>query len=124
MQKTFRVDMVEILNTTRHSIRFQSQTGELIEVPSSGWLISAQPQEVEAGSCGPARLVKTVFVADPATQTKLETYREANPEVVVAGSMIAAQAYPGLVYAVTPAPGFERVSVEEKRMNPLKWTTF
>lgn len=43
---------------------------------------------------------------------------------LVVGSIIAAQAYPGLVVAMVPAPGFERVPPEEKRMRPDKFTTF
>lgn len=40
------------------------------------------------------------------------------------GSIIAAQAYPGQVVAMTPAPGFERVPPAEKLMSCEKFTTF
>jgi hypothetical protein len=43
---------------------------------------------------------------------------------VVVGSIIAAQAYPGLVVAMTPAPGYERKPPTEKRMRPDKFTVF
>lgn len=42
----------------------------------------------------------------------------------IVGSIIAAQAYPGEVVAMTPAPGYERVAPAEKRMNPHKFTIF
>lgn len=44
--------------------------------------------------------------------------------LAVVGSIIAAQAYPGRVVAMTPVPGFERVSPAEKRMRCDKFTTF
>jgi len=40
------------------------------------------------------------------------------------GSIIAAQAYPGQVVAMTPTPGYERVPPAEKRMNPDKFNIF
>lgn len=43
---------------------------------------------------------------------------------LVIGSIIAAQAYPGLVVAMIPAPGYERVAPSEKRMRPDKFTVF
>ena len=43
---------------------------------------------------------------------------------VVVGSIVAAQAYPGLVVGTTPAAGFERVPPAKRRMNPQKFVTF
>ncbi|GAH77449.1 unnamed protein product, partial [marine sediment metagenome] len=47
-----------------------------------------------------------------------------NPNAIIIGSIISAQAYPGEVFAMTPAPGFERVPPDQKRMNPFKFTMF
>ena len=44
--------------------------------------------------------------------------------ILIIGSIVAAQAYPGQVVAMTPAPGYERVPVDQKRMNPDKFTIF
>lgn len=43
---------------------------------------------------------------------------------LVVGSIIAAQAYPGLVAAMIPAPDYERVAPSEKRMRPDKFTVY
>ena len=43
---------------------------------------------------------------------------------MVVGSIIAAQAYPGLVVAMVPAPGYERRPPAEKRMRPDKFTIY
>ncbi len=51
---------------------------------------------------------------------------ETHPVVTlrIIGSIIAAKAFPGVVFGMTPAKGFERVAPAEKRMNPSKFTTF
>ncbi len=51
-------------------------------------------------------------------------YREHGPSVLIVGSIIAAQAYPQQVVAMTPAPGYERVPPAEKRMRPGKFTVY
>lgn len=43
---------------------------------------------------------------------------------IIIGSIIAAQAYPGKVCAMIPAPGHERVPPAEKRMRTDKFTIF
>jgi len=43
--------------------------------------------------------------------------------ILLIGSIIAAQSYPG-VLAMVPAPGYERVPPAEKRMRPDKFTIF
>lgn len=44
--------------------------------------------------------------------------------LVIVGSIIAAQAYPGKVFGLTPVPGYERVAPAEKRMSSDKFVTF
>ena len=52
--------------------------------------------------------------------TYVESYSDGT--LIIVGSIIAAQAYPGNVYAMTPAPGYERA--KEKLMSCEKFTTF
>jgi hypothetical protein len=97
----------------------------LFEVPASGFIVNAKPVEENAGKAAwgnSARLVRTRFDPDPATEETLQAVQKAG--VLAVGSIIAAQAYPGLVLAMTPAPGYERAAPAEKRMNPWKYTTF
>ena len=114
-----------IINTTPHVIRFQSSSGEVYEIEPCGVLINARPVEEHAGvHLSGAELVRTKFVADPASEEALARLEAQNPGAVIIGSIIAAQAFPGRVLAMVPAPGFERVPPAEKRMRDDKFTTF
>lgn len=119
---------VVVCNTTPHPVTMQDVTGELVTVePSEDFMINAKAKEEQVSPL----FVKTVFEATKDGEKRLrsiercftEFYR--NGEVlVVVGSIIAAQAYPGRVVAMTPVPGFERVAPSEKRMRCDKFTTF
>jgi hypothetical protein len=67
--------------------------------------------------------VRPRFVGTPEGERIAREALEEGANVVV-GSIIAAQAYPGLVVAMTPAPGYERKPPTEKRMRPDKFTVF
>ena len=120
---------VLVVNTTPHAIRFQETDGSLVEVPSNPkFLINAKAVETKVSDL----LVKTSFVGtEDGTKVinTLEDYYQGQPDsgikhLVIVGSVIAAQAYPGRVVAMTPVPGFERVAPAEKRMSIDKFTTY
>jgi len=113
---------VTIINTTPHTITFKD-AGKLIPVPTSGILINAKVVETVVKSGNPT-LVKTNFIASEEDEEKLSQIEIAHPGVLPIGSIIAAQAFPGRVFGMTPILGFERVAPQEKRMNPDKFTTF
>jgi len=96
-----------------------------IEVSPSGVVINARPVEQPIGlhPCG-AELVQTKFVATEEEERKLDILEQKYPNAIIVGSIIAAQAFPGRVFALVPAPGFERVAPAEKRMLPNKFTSF
>lgn len=119
---------VVVCNTTPHPVTMQDVTGELVTVePSEDFVINAKAKEEQVSPL----LVKTVFEATEDGEKRLrsiercfsEFYRDGGVLAVV-GSIIAAQAYPGRVVAMTPVPGFERASLAEKRMRCDKFTTF
>lgn len=117
---------MNIINVTPHPINFLNNDGTEFEVPTSRWVISASTTEriVEKRADGVV-LVETVFVStDEGREAINEIYSEYGPDAIIVGSIIAAQAYPGQVVAMTPAAGFERVPPAEKRMNPHKFTIF
>lgn len=113
---------VTIINTTPHTITFED-AGELIFVPTSGILINAKAIETIIKE-GIPTLVKTNFVASEEDEKKLIQIETEFPGIIPIGSIIAAQAFPGRIFGMTPMPGYERVAIEEKRMNPGKFTTF
>ncbi|MBF7084397.1 hypothetical protein IT084_15700 [Desulfallas sp. Bu1-1] len=117
--------MKQIINTTPHPITFQSVTGEAYQVPPCGILINARPVEQPAGTHpSGAELVRTRFVPDSASAEALAQLEAENPGAIIVGSIIAAQAFPGRVFALVPVPGFERVPPAEKRMRDDKFTVF
>ncbi len=114
-----------IVNVTPHPLNFRDQDGTEFEVPTSGVIINASAVEdkVENHSSG-AELVRVRFVPNEESVAALDRIEAENPGAVIVGSIIAAQAFPGRVLALTAAPGYERRPPAEKRMNPNKFTTF
>lgn len=116
-----------IVNTTPHPINFEAE-GAVVQVPcDKAALLNAKAKSIEVG----ADLVTTKFSPTAEGQDLIEAIETACAEtygaempVRIVGSMIAAQAYPMQVVAMTPAPGFERVAPAEKRMNPDRFTVF
>ena len=112
---------VTIFNATPHPIRFWKEGwDEPVEVETDV-LINAKPVETLVKTENNVQFVKTNFVGDDAGKAVIGDVPQG---VLIVGSIIAAQAYPGQVVAMTPAPGFERVAPAEKRMNPDKFTVF
>lgn len=119
---------VAYVNTTPHNINFG--VNEVVTVLStSGLLVNAIPTE-ELVKAGKINFIKTSFqkedeVGDFLTALALLIINQTSVEdVVFVGSIIAAQAYPGVIVALTPCKGYERVAPQEKRMNIDKFTIF
>ena len=127
------IDGKTVVNTTPHPINFLNKDGETVIVPSSvapgektsPWVVNAKAVEEQVGD----DLVRTVFIGTPegeAILDAIETWarEEGIENLRVIGSIIAAQAYPGRVLGMCPAPGFERVAPAEKRMTTQKFTVY
>lgn len=114
---------VVVLNATPHDINFEKD-GIVVTIPSS-IIINARPMEEKVDDL----LVKTTFVGTPEGSNAIRviesTFRESGipGRLVIVGSVIAMNAFPGKVFGMTPMPGFERVAPAEKRMNPSKFIT-
>lgn len=118
---------VVVVNTTPHAITMQSPEGELVSVPICDLLINASANSVDVGKL----FCKTEFSGTDEGKEIIraieswfaETYTDGETLVII-GSMIAAQAYPGKVFGMVAVPGYERVAPAEKRMRCDKFTTF
>ena len=116
---------VAIINTTPHSVTIQDIDGTPITVPSSV-ILNAKAEEKQVSDL----FVKTVFVPTEEGKAIIADIKKAfksqigTGTLVIVGSMIAAQAYPEDVVAMTPVPGYERVKPADKRMRCDKFTTF
>ena len=116
---------VTYINVTPHAIRLQWPDGEEFMVEPSGVLINATPENKPAGTHrSGVELVRVVFTANSAETAKLIEIEVGYRAPVVLGSIIAAQAFPGRVLGMIPAPGFERVPTEEKRMRADRFATY
>ena len=123
---------ITIFNATPRVIRFWREGWDSPVEVEPDEVINARPVETPAPAprsyrdgtgVGSANFVTTNFMGDEAGATIVRRAEVAGADVIV-GSIIAAQAYPGRVVAMTPAPGYERVAPAEKRMNPDKFTVF
>lgn len=116
---------VAIINTTPHSVTIQDTDGTPITVPNSV-ILNAKAEEKQVSDL----FVKTVFVGTEEGKAIISEIKKAfksqigTGTLVIVGSMIAAQAYPEDVVAMTPVPGYERVKPADKRMRCDKFTTF
>ncbi len=122
-----------VVNTTPHALTFLNKEGETVIVPSSvapgertsPWVVNAKAVEEQVGD----DLVRTVFLGTPEGEAILDAIEawareEGHDNLRVIGSIIAAQAYPGRVLGMCPAPGYERVAPAEKRMTTQKFTVY
>ena len=120
---------MKYFNSTPHAINLLAADGQEIVVQPNR-LISAKAVEVEVPSPVPGlTLVETRFEGTPEGYAVIDAVIASNTAptdgvMIIIGSIIAAQAYPGLVYAMVPAPGFERVPPAEKKMRADKFTVF
>jgi len=114
---------IPILNTCPHPCHFLVD-GEVVEVPASPFVTAAKVEETFLHKKNNITFVKAVPTGKPEQEAILKELKQYNPNLIIVGSIMAAQAYPGLVCAMVPAPGFERVPPGEKRMLPDKFTVF
>lgn len=116
---------VAIINATPHSVTIQDTDGTPITVPNSV-VLNAKAEEKQVSDL----FVKTVFVPTEEGKAIIADIKKAfksqigTGTLVIVGSMIAAQAYPEDVVAMTPVSGYERMKPAEKRMRCDKFTTF
>jgi hypothetical protein len=114
---------VTVVNVTPHPLSFLDND-ELVTVPTSGVLVNAKIVNQERTE-GTVTYCIPEFVSDSESEGKLSELEETLPAgTLVVGSIIAAQAYPGRVVGMTPAPGFERVPPAEKRMSTSRFTRY
>lgn len=119
-----------LVNSTPHPLNFVDTDGTEFVVPTSvpegektgPLVINARPVEERVDDL----FVKTTFRANSEGEAILDNIddyaSETGKRVVVIGSMIAVNAFPGRVAGMIPAPGFERVPPAQKKMRCDKFT--
>lgn len=115
-----------VVNSTPHPVTMQDAISEeLVTVPCSGVLINGTPKTEPVGEEG--LFVRTVFEGNDegrALIDKIKALFSGDYTLVIIGSIIAAQAYPGDVAGLVPVTGYERVAPSEKRMRSDRFTIF
>lgn len=109
---------IKVVNTTPHAITMVTRDlSTQVQIPVSGVLINATATTtpVDSGIVG-VKYQKTQFIPDVNTLRTLKDFKSQYPDVVVIGSLIAAQAYPGLVAAMVAHPDYMRVAPQDKKM--------
>ena len=116
----------KILVASPHPVNFYDEKSEdnKFVVPGGTLVVSARPVEVVVRTEGNVEYITTKFVGDPATEWRLRRILDQIPGLVIVGSNIAAQAYPGLVCGLVPMKGFERRPPAEKRMDPNRFNVY
>ncbi len=115
---------VLIYNATPHDITFYDDSWRYCVVVESDSIINAVPKEEIVKLENNITYVKTIFLADTEIEDKLSQIKISNSNVIIIGSIIAAQAYPKYVVSMIPHPDFIRVAPKDKRMLPNKFNTF
>ena len=126
VESIVEVNGVKVINTTPYPIRLTNEELTLdVTVEASGILINAGVETTPTYSCiDNVTLQMTEFIADKETKETIQDFLSEYPDVIIIGSMIAAQAYPGLVVAMVAHPDFMMVPPQEKRMLYNKFTVY
>lgn len=116
------INGVAFVNTTPHDVNF-GDVDFVTVLPKSGVLINAKSTKEEIGEELGIKFVKTSFVGTEEEQQKIADIKEGILKeedvklVIIVGSIVAMNAFPGLISGLVPVPGYERVSPAEKRMS-------
>lgn len=121
------------INTTQHPINmaFNDNSDEVYVIPQSGLFTNAKSiHKIVSKKCVKGiEFVETSFEKDNLVKEELDILRnmfhDRGYEVIIIGSMVAAQAYGSLVKALTPCTGYEKVNeTSKKRMRLDKFIIF
>lgn len=110
-----------IYNMTPHPLHFQTDAG-IVTAPSDG-RVDAVPITKEVEGNKRYTLNNVRFVADKQTLEELRKIKEAEPDALIVGSMIAAKAYPSLVVYSVPvlrSRGQTRLLVRSDRFSTFR----
>lgn len=99
---------VTVFNATPHVIVFWDPDWDVPIEVETDTVINAHPVEKIVARDENTTFVHTYFVGSPKGEARAIQALRDGADVVI-GSIVAAQAYPGLVVGMTPAQGYERV---------------
>ena len=111
-----------IFNSMPHPVTFLFPDGKEIKVFPDA-VISARWEEEHVENVKGAELVSATPLPTEEGYETIKSAKAAGADII-AGSIVAAQAYPGDVVAMVDHPDYFRMPPEEKRVLPDKFTVF
>lgn len=116
---------LKVWNATPHPLFFLCEGGEVVAIESHG-IINAVPVTKEVKNAGIYTLNTVRFVASSESLNLLVLFQEEEPDALVVGSIIAAQAYPGEVVAPIPVQRgrLEKALQDKRLMRSDRFTVF
>lgn len=110
-----------IFNVTPHDLNFVMSDGEVVRVQSDG-VVNAAPSTTDIEVTNKYTLVSVKFYPTQEGSELIENIRRKDADALIVGSVLAAQAYPGLV--VTPVPYAKGSSSFDKRLRLVRSDRF
>jgi len=114
----------KIVNATGHEITFEDDRGRVIKVPPTKYILSVKSEEVVVRKQNGISLIRRTFYPKQEAIEQLEEIKRLHPGKLVVGSILAAQAFPGEVYSLVPAFGFETAAPIHRRAEANRLVTF
>ena len=118
-----KINNLNFFNATPHNIALWGEGCDEPIIVTPDTKIDARAVETTVRRASNFTLVKTEFVGTDEGRSTIVAAKAAGADIIL-GSIIAAQAYPGEVFAMISCDGYERVAPQEKRMRFDKFTTF
>jgi hypothetical protein len=113
-----------IVNCTPHSITFLDKDGTEFTIKPSGYMLPARIEERKLYDREGIDYVETLYLPTKEGKEQLKILIESFPRHIYVGSVISAQAYRSDVVAPFPAPGYERMENQYRKMRTDKFLTF
>ena len=118
--------MTKIINVTNHPITFYwPETGERHQVQPHGKSLRATlVRSVDSVHRSGAEIYTFDYLPNQEGRSLVDALIEENPDAVLVGSVVAAQAYLGDVYGIIPVNGSENLPPAERVFYGDRFSTF
>lgn len=123
---------VWILNCTPHDIKFKHEVaGDVKVIPNAGFTLKASVEFEVAYEQDGVEYVRSTYKGSEEVNVEWQEINDIKSnlykqgiKIVVVGSIISAQAYPGLVVSPIPVKGEERLHPAERHYSATRFNIF
>lgn len=115
---------MQIINTTQYTLIFEDKKGNRYKVTPQE-LIQAYIEFFMAGENQHDIVLKKInYTSTSESIQTLQKMEKEYPDAIIVGHLIAAQAFPGRVFALCPIDGYEKVKNTDKIYKDWEFITF